>query len=146
MISKDKINLQIKEQTGKEYKGQEKKNKKKLVNECMKIKKHTCLNQHTTTLTTNTIHRTTLISQQHLLQTGVDCVDAEGQVVEPTQCLLGKTMVPESSVECHVECSRPCVFSSWSAWTPCPSLPPCGTSSVRKRQLLGGWMCVDVFV
>ncbi|XP_045130162.1 thrombospondin type-1 domain-containing protein 7B-like isoform X2 [Portunus trituberculatus] len=66
----------------------------------------------------------------------VECVDATGQTVEPTQCLLGKTMVPESSVECHVDCARPCVLSSWSSWTPCPARPPCGTASVRKRQLL----------
>lgn len=82
---------------------------------------------------------TTLINLQRF-STGVECVDADGQVVEPTQCLLGKTMVPESSVECQVECTRPCVLSSWSSWSPCPAMPPCGTASVRKRQLLGGWI------
>nr|XP_045613807.1 thrombospondin type-1 domain-containing protein 7A-like [Procambarus clarkii] len=68
----------------------------------------------------------------------VECVDAAGEVAEPTHCLLGDHIVPESSVECQVSCKEACVISSWSAWTVCPTHPPCGHSSIRTRQLLDG--------
>ncbi|KAG7155290.1 Thrombospondin type-1 domain-containing protein 7B-like [Homarus americanus] len=66
----------------------------------------------------------------------VECVDAGGAVVEPTHCLLGDHIVPESSVECQVSCREACVTSTWSAWTVCPTHPPCGHTSSRTRQLL----------
>ncbi|KAK4305670.1 hypothetical protein Pmani_022453 [Petrolisthes manimaculis] len=68
----------------------------------------------------------------------VECVDAVGAVVEPTHCLLGDNIVPESSEECHVHCSEACVTSGWGSWTPCPIHPPCGHTSDRTRKLLDG--------
>ncbi|XP_069960724.1 thrombospondin type-1 domain-containing protein 7B, partial [Cherax quadricarinatus] len=68
----------------------------------------------------------------------VECVNAAGEVTEPTQCLLGEHIVPESSVECQVSCREACVTSTWTAWSACPRHPPCGTASLRTRQLLDG--------
>ncbi|XP_063600061.1 thrombospondin type-1 domain-containing protein 7B-like [Penaeus indicus] len=66
----------------------------------------------------------------------VECLDAVGNVVEATHCLLGDKMVPESSAECEVSCTTPCVTSTWTPWTSCPVHPPCGHFSSRTRELL----------
>ncbi|XP_076059531.1 thrombospondin type-1 domain-containing protein 7B-like [Oratosquilla oratoria] len=68
----------------------------------------------------------------------VECVDGQGNVVAPTQCLLGDAVVPESIEKCHMDCFIPCTTSAWTPWTPCPQHPPCGSPSFRTRLLLDG--------
>ncbi|CAL4060403.1 unnamed protein product, partial [Meganyctiphanes norvegica] len=68
----------------------------------------------------------------------VDCVDAVGEVVEPSLCLLGDTIVPETSQECYIACDRPCVTTPWSESKPCESLASCTQLSTRTRDLIDG--------
>ncbi|KAB7498948.1 Thrombospondin type-1 domain-containing protein 7B, partial [Armadillidium nasatum] len=69
----------------------------------------------------------------------VHCVNGSGDKVDPTECLLGDKIIPESSEECYVSCDKPCILSTWSKWTSCPKDRSCDKSfSYRTRKLLDG--------